>query len=138
MTDCSVLLVEDNPDDEFLARWALTRVGISRISVAHDGREALDMLFGADQEPALLPDVVILDLLLPKVDGIEVLERIRGDIRTARLPVLVLSSSENPGDIDACNRLGVIDFYAKPLKPAGLRRVLGLIGSSRGGTQPDR
>lgn len=120
-----VLLVEDNPDDEFLAKWVLSRVGIAAVSVARDGREALDLLYGG---PGAASDLVILDLRLPKIDGLEVLTRIREDARTATLPVIVLSSTEDAGDLDSCRRLGVIDFIAKPLKAAALRKALGLTG----------
>jgi CheY-like chemotaxis protein len=116
-----VLLVEDNPDDEFLAKWVLDKVGIAGVGVARDGREALDLLYGG---PGADPDLVILDLRLPKIDGLEVLKRIRGDARTVNLPVLILSSTEDAGDLDSCRRLGIIDFIAKPLKAAALRKAL--------------
>lgn len=118
-----VLLVEDNPDDEFLAKWVLNRVGIAAVSVARDGREALDMLH-AEKADGALPDLVILDLRLPKIDGLEVLKRIRVDVCTATLPVIVLSSTEDAGDRDSCRRLGIIDFISKPLKVAALRKAL--------------
>lgn len=124
MTDLHVLLVEDNQDDEFLAVWALQRVGIKGISVARDGREALDLLCDREQAAAPLPDLVILDLRLPKIDGLEVLQKIRATAATAALPVLVLSSSEDAGDREACRRLGIIDFLAKPLKTAVLSDLL--------------
>lgn len=128
MTDVSVLLVEDNHDDEFLAVWALQRVGIERITVARDGREALDLLVGEGASLPVLPDLVILDLRLPKIDGLEVLRRIRSAVTTASLPVLVLSSSEDSGDQESCRRLGSVDFFAKPLKVAALRGVLCRLG----------
>jgi two-component system response regulator len=93
MGDETILLVEDNPDDEVLTRRALRKVGLAdeQIAVAHDGVEALDYLFGASRRP--LPRLVLLDLKLPKVDGIEVLRRIRADERTRLLPVVILTSS---------------------------------------------
>lgn len=128
MANLSVLLIEDNLDDEFLAVWVLQRVGIERITVARDGREALDLLVGTGDAPPVLPDLVILDLRLPKIDGWEVLRRIRAAATTASLPVLVLSSSEDSGDHEMCHRLGSVDFFAKPLKAATLRGVLARLG----------
>ncbi len=119
-----VLLVEDNPDDEFLAMWVLRKVGLNRVSVARDGREALDLLYGAERGAAVIPDLVILDLRLPRIDGIEVLKRIREDARTSNLPVLVLTSSEDAGDKESCRRLGIIDYCYKPLKEGALRGIL--------------
>ncbi len=91
MDDRTILLVEDNPDDELLTRRALKKSGIpNRVSVVRDGAEALDLLFGVEQ----LPRLVLLDLNLPKVDGLEVLRRLRADERTRGLPVVVLVSKE--------------------------------------------
>jgi CheY-like chemotaxis protein len=129
MENFTVLLVEDNPDDEFLAKWVLSRVGINGVAVAHDGQEALDLLCGDDGAPLVTPDLVLLDLRLPKIDGLEVLARLRGDVRTRNLPVAVLSSTEDGGDMDFCRRLGIIDFIAKPLKAAVIRRLLTLIST---------
>ena len=119
-----VLLVEDNSDDEFLAMWVLNKIGLKRVIVAHDGKEALDLLYGADGGDGYVPDLVILDLRLPRIDGIEVLRRIREDARTTDLPVLVLTSSEDLGDKDSCRRLGILDYCYKPLKEAALRKIL--------------
>lgn len=89
MNDKTILLVEDNPDDELLTRRALKKSGISnKVSVVRDGAEALDLLFGAEE----LPRLVLLDLNLPKVDGLEVLRRLRADGRTRSLSVVVLVS----------------------------------------------
>ena len=97
MHDETKLLVEDNPPDELLTRRALKKSGIShRISVVRDGEEALELLLGAEE----LPRMVLLDLNLPKVDGLEVLRRLRADARTRSLPVVVLVSrggEEPPG-----------------------------------------
>ena len=93
-----ILLVEDNPDDEELTRRALKNNLCNELVVAHDGQEALDYLFGTGayqgRETSIMPQVVLLDLGLPKVSGLEVLERIRSDERTSRLPVVILTSSE--------------------------------------------
>jgi len=124
----SVLLVEDNADDEFLTDWVLKKAGITAIAIVRDGREALDFLHGGSAGPGIVPDLVILDLKLPKMDGIEVLRRIRADARTRTLPVLIVSSTEDPGDRSVCRRLGITDFLSKPLKAAALLRALNLIG----------
>jgi len=128
METFSLLLVEDNSDDEFLSNWVLKRAGITKVTVARDGDEALNFLHGGEEGPGTLPDLVILDLKLPKMDGIEVLRRIREDARTRALPVLIVSSTEDPGDRAMCRRIGVIDFVSKPLKAAALRKALSVVG----------
>jgi len=117
-----VLLVEDNSDDEFLAVWVLKQAGIEQITVARDGREALDRL---SAEP--FPGLLILDLSLPKIDGREVLRRVREDARIMNLPILILSSSEDSGDKDVCRRHGIIDYVSKPLTAGTLKRVLSMV-----------
>src|SRR6187399_3172934 len=94
-----ILLVEDNPDDEALALRALQKNNIrNEVVVAHDGVEALDYLFGTgaytSRDTSILPQVVLLDLKLPKIDGLEVLRRLRDDERTQFLPVVILTSSK--------------------------------------------
>ncbi len=118
-----VLLVEDNGDDEFLAIWALKQAGIEQIAVARDGREALERLSGAEPFPGLL----VLDLSLPKIDGREVLRRVREDVRTMNLPILILTSSEDRGDKDVCRRHGIIDYVSKPLTAGVVKRLLSMI-----------
>jgi len=115
-----ILLVEDNPDDEELTLRALAKNHIrNEIVVAHDGVEALDYLFGtgsfAGRDPDHLPEVVLLDLKLPKVDGVEVLRRIRGDARTRLLPVVMLTSSLEEGDLARCYANGVNSYVRKPV-----------------------
>ena len=100
----TILLVEDNPDDAALTRRAFRKNGIGDdIVVAEDGAEALDYLFGngvhAHRRGAALPRVMLLDLKLPKVNGLEVLRRIRADARTRSLPVVILTSSVEQQDI---------------------------------------
>ena len=114
-----ILLVEDNPDDEALTMRAFRKNNIrNEIIVARDGAEALDHLYGTGtregQEP-LLPQVVLLDLKLPKVDGLEVLRRIRSDPRTALLPVVILTSSKEQQDIINGYRLGCNSYVRKPV-----------------------
>jgi CheY-like chemotaxis protein len=116
----SILLVEDNPDDEALAIRALKRNHISNeIVVAHDGVEALDYLFGtgahAGRDLSLKPTVVLLDLKLPRVDGLEVLRRLREDDRTRLLPVVVLTTSSEEQDMLKSYSLGCNSYIRKPV-----------------------
>jgi two-component system response regulator len=116
----TILLVEDNPDDEELTMRAFEVSKLTNeIVVARDGMEALDYLFAtgahADRDPEQLPQVVLLDLNLPKIDGLEVLRRIRADARTRRLPVVVLTSSNEERDIVKSYDLGANSFVRKPV-----------------------
>ena len=115
-----ILLVEDNPDDEALILRALQRNNIvNEIVVARDGVEALDYLFGtgsyATQDETVLPQLILLDLKLPKLDGREVLQRLRADDRTRLLPVVVLTSSDEDRDIIESYRLGANSYVRKPI-----------------------
>jgi two-component system response regulator len=115
-----ILLVEDNPDDVELTRIAFTQAKIAnRLVVARDGAEALDYLFArgahADRDPTQLPSIVLLDLNLPKVDGREVLQAIRGNELTRSLPVVVLTTSVEPFDVEASYALGVNSYIQKPV-----------------------
>jgi len=117
MSDQIVLLVEDNCDDEWLALRALAKVGITNVTVARDGAAAVRLLHGDDQTgvgETCRPGVILLDLRLPRLDGIEVLKRIRRDERTKTIRVVVLTSSEDPHDRARCRELGVLDFCSKP------------------------
>jgi CheY-like chemotaxis protein len=115
-----ILLVEDNPDDVELTRIAFTQAKIAnKLVVARDGAEALDYLFArgahADRDPTHLPSIVLLDLNLPKVDGREVLHAIRGNELTRSLPVVVLTTSVEPFDVEASYALGVNSYIQKPV-----------------------
>jgi two-component system response regulator len=111
-----ILLVEDNPDDEYLTRDALRTGGVlHEMVVAHDGAEALDWIFTAGQERPRTPDLVLLDLKLPKMSGFDVLERIRADSRTRTLPVVVLSSSSERQDIHRSYATGANSYIRKPV-----------------------
>lgn len=108
-----ILLVEDNSDDEALTIRALRKANIANdIRVARDGAEALDMLFGSDK---FFPSIVLLDLKLPKVGGIEVLQRIRNEESTRRLNVVVLTSSDEGSDIERTYDLHVNSYVRKPV-----------------------
>ncbi|BAY47141.1 response regulator receiver protein [Kalymmatonema gypsitolerans NIES-4073] len=115
-----ILLVEDNPDDEALAIRALKRNHISNeIVVAHDGVEALDYLFGtgvhAGRDISVKPTVILLDLKLPRIDGIEVLRRLREDERTSLLPVVVLTTSNEEQDLLDSYSQGCNSYIRKPV-----------------------
>jgi two-component system, response regulator len=114
-----ILLVEDNPDDVELTLHAFTKHKLTnRIHAARDGQEAIDYIFGSDQGaevPNHTPKVVLLDLKLPKVDGIEVLRRLKTDARTADIPVVVLTSSREDRDLAACYELGANSYIVKPV-----------------------
>jgi CheY-like chemotaxis protein len=116
----TILLVEDNPDDEALAIRALKRNYISNeIVVAHDGVEALDYLFGtgvyAGRDISLKPTVILLDLKLPRIDGMEVLRRLREDERTKLLPVVILTTSSEEQDMLNSYSLGCNSYVRKPV-----------------------
>lgn len=120
MAEKVILLVEDNPDDEALTKRALKKNNIlNEVVVARDGVEALDYLFGtgayAGRDLRMAPTVILLDLKLPKVDGLEVLRRLRGDERTKLLPVVVLTSSKEDQDLVTSYSLGANSYMRKPV-----------------------
>ncbi|MGB1062687.1 MAG: response regulator, partial [Ketobacter sp.] len=115
----TILLVEDNADDELLALRALKKTDVPNdVVVTRDGQEALDYIFGQGKfqgrDIRLLPKVVFLDLKLPKLDGLEVLRKIRQDERTKRLPVVLLTSSDEVQDMKAGYDIGVNSYINKP------------------------
>ncbi len=115
-----ILLVEDNPDDELLTVRALRKTGVkNEVVVAHDGVEALDYLFAsgphAGRDPAAVPQLILLDLKLPRVGGLEVLKRLRSDERTRRLPVVILSSSRERRDMLDGYGFGANSYVRKPV-----------------------
>ena len=120
MSEKAILLVEDNPDDVELTRIAFAEAKLAnRLVVVSDGVEALDYLFArgthAARDPDDLPSIVLLDLNLPKVDGREVLQAIRASERTRSLPVVVLTTSAEPFDVEASYALGVNSYIQKPV-----------------------
>ena len=120
MRDKAILLVEDNPDDEVLALRALRKNGIAgEVTVARDGVEALDYLFAtgphAGRDASILPRLILLDLNLPKIGGLEVLRRLRSDQRTRLVPVVILSSSGEQRDVLEGYGLGANSYVRKPV-----------------------
>lgn len=112
----TILLVEDNPDDVMFTMRAFERNNISNeIVVASDGAEALEYLLPQDESRALTPALILLDVNLPKVDGLEVLRRIRSNSRTSGLPVVVLTTSSEERDIVESYRLGANSYVRKPV-----------------------
>jgi two-component system response regulator len=119
MSDKLILLVEDNPDDEKLTLRALSKNNLTKVDVVRDGVEALDYLFAtgayAGRNVSALPTVVLLDLKLPKLDGLGVLCRLRADERTKRLPVVVLTSSKEERDLMDSYNHGANSYIRKPV-----------------------
>jgi len=108
-----ILLVEDNPNDAELTERALRKSELgARLALARDGAEALEYLLSGRPRPR----VVFLDLKLPKIDGIEVLRRVRADDRTRSIPVVVLTSSQEERDVSECYQLGVNSYVVKPVE----------------------
>jgi len=129
----TILLVEDNPDDVDLTLRAFRKNNLcNKIAIARDGQEALDYMVAAcenaGQNPAAVPQVVLLDLKLPKVDGIGVLRHLRAGERTRRLPVVVLTSSNEEEDVIATYDMGVNSFVRKPIDFPELVKALGVVG----------
>ncbi|OHD61897.1 MAG: two-component system response regulator [Spirochaetes bacterium GWF1_49_6] len=120
MNEKSILLVEDNPSDVELTKRAFKKSSIvNNLVVVNDGQEAIDYIFGTGKfegrDTAILPTVILLDLKLPKIDGITVLRRIKSDTLFRRIPVVVLTTSNEDADLDACYDLGVNSYIRKPI-----------------------
>ena len=121
MSERYILLVEDNPDDEELTLLSLRKNNLAhQIVVVRDGVEAIDYLFGngqyAGRDLSQMPTVILLDLKLPKLDGLGVLKRLRADERTRNLPVVVLTSSSQDADVIASYNLGANSYVRKPVE----------------------
>ena len=120
MREKEILLVEDDDNDLFLTRRALSKAGIgNKLVVAKDGVEAIEYLFGdqvvASSSGKVCPTLILLDLKLPKIDGLEVLKRIRGSEKTCMCPVVILTSSREEVDIIAGYKLGANSYIQKPV-----------------------
>ena len=129
----SVLLVEDNPQDEMLILRALKKINLANeVDVARDGQQALDYLFGEGEQSgradAMLPAVVLLDIGLPRVSGLQVLERLRADPRTRLLPVVILTSSDEEQDRLRSYENGANSFVRKPLDFAEFAETVARLG----------
>ncbi|MGC3965668.1 MAG: response regulator [Rhodocyclaceae bacterium] len=128
-----ILLVEDNPDDEALTlrAFAKNKIG-NEIVVARDGVDALDYLFGtgrhAGRDMSVMPALILLDLKLPRIDGLEVLRRLRADQRTSLLPVVVLTTSRELQDIQEAYRLGANSYVRKPVDFERFLNTVGQLG----------
>jgi two-component system response regulator len=129
MTSKPILLVEDNPDDEALTLRAFKKSNISNeVVVVRDGAEALAYLFPADDRLDPLPALVLLDLNLPKVGGLEILRRMQADARTQLIPVVVLTSSKLEEDILDSYRSGANAYVRKPVKFADFADAVRAVG----------
>ena len=133
MSEKVVLLVEDNPDDEFLTLRSLKQNNLqNEIIIVHDGAEALDYLFGtgayADRDTSKMPTVILLDLSLPKMNGFEVLQRLRSDDRTKLLPVVILTSSKEESDVINGYKLGANSYVRKPVNFAEFTEAVRQLG----------
>ena len=121
MDELEILLVEDNPTDAELTMRALKRKNLANKLVwVKDGEEAIDFIYAqgqfADRDPEDLPRLILLDLRMPKVDGLEVLKHIKADERTRRIPVVVLTSSQEDQDVVESYKLGVNSYVSKPVE----------------------
>lgn len=124
-----ILLVEDNPDDEALAIRALMKSNVTnRIVVARDGVEALSLLFGEGGHAPITPAVILMDLKLPRMNGIETLARIRANERTHTLPVVMLTTSDEEDDMVRSYEAGVNSYVRKPIDFAEFTRVAAQLG----------
>ncbi len=132
-TNAPILLIEDNKDDEALTLRALRKNNIlNDVVIVRDGAEALDYLFvrgvHAGRDPEILPQIVLLDLNLPKVSGLSVLRQLRADERTRLLPVVVLTSSKEDEDIIESYELGANSYIRKPVEFARFSEAVKTLG----------
>jgi two-component system, response regulator len=133
MNDRMILLVEDNPDDEELTTRALRHARVANdLVVARDGAEALDFLFGtgahAGRDLSRMPAVILLDLKLPKLSGLEVLQRLRGDQRTRLIPTVILTSSSEDEDMLKSYRHGANSYVRKPVEFGAFATAVSQLG----------
>ena len=132
MNGRTVLLVEDNPSDVALTRRAFGKAGITGLVAVEDGKEALDYLFREGphaERPAGQPSLILLDLNLPKLDGLAVLRRLREDERTRHTPVVVLTSSVEQDDVASSYALGANSYIRKPVEFERFAQAVEAIGN---------
>jgi DNA-binding response OmpR family regulator len=124
-----ILLIEDNPDDELLMRRALSQNKVrAELIVAHDGEEALEYLFASGPRRIPLPDLILLDLKLPKMSGLELLRYLRAQHTTEHIPIVILTTSSEERDILESYRLGGNSYIHKPVDFAEFSRVVRHLG----------
>ena len=129
MSEKKILLVDDNPDDVFLTIHAFRKAGIdNEIIVASDGVQALDLLLPRDDRAPLRPAIILLDLNMPRVGGLEVLAKLRADPATRRLPVIVMTTSDQERDIAFSYDGGANSYVPKPLTPEGFLAAAKTLG----------
>jgi two-component system, response regulator len=130
MTGAPVLLVEDRPDDVLLTRRAFAKAGFgNELVVLPDGEACMAALLPGDDQAPLAPVLVLLDINLPKIGGLEVLRRIRADERTSHLPVIMLTTSTERTDIATSYRLGANSFVRKPVSYAEFANAIRILGA---------
>lgn len=124
-----ILLVEDNPNDELLTKMALERsIPNIIIDVARDGHEVIDYFFSESSARKILPNLVILDLNIPKINGLEVLKRLRAESKTQSIPIVVLTTSNEEKDITMSSSLGANSYIRKPVDFVEFSKITDLIG----------
>ena len=133
MNDKSILLVEDNPSDVELTKRAFKKSSVvNNLIVGNDGQEAIDYFFGTGQfegrDTSIQPTVILLDIKLPKIDGITVLRRLKSDELTRKIPVVVLTTSSEDSDLEACYELGVNSYIRKPIDFTEFSDAIGKLG----------
>lgn len=133
MDEIEILLVEDSPADAEMTIRALKKVNLANKLVhLHNGEEALNFLFAQEEfsnrQGATVPKVILLDIKMPKVDGIEVLRRIKADDRTKRIPVIIMTSSKEEQDIITSYSLGVNSYVVKPVDFEGFAKAVSQLG----------
>ena len=133
MSPRTILLVEDNEPDELLTLRALRKVNLAnQVEIARDGQQALDYLFGqgefAHRAGAELPAVILLDIHLPRIDGLQVLARVRADARTRLVPVVILTSTDEQGDRLRSYEGGCNSFVRKPLEFSEFAQTVAQLG----------
>ena len=125
----SILLVEDNPDDVLLTKRAFKKKNIrNQLIVAEDGPEALDMLYGEEASQTVKPELILLDLKLPRMDGLQVLQRIKSEESTKHVPVVVLTTSSEDRDINKSYDLGANSYILKPVNFETFLNAVGQLG----------